>query len=244
MEDFPKRDLDDYFCRFTFGQFITLILLEVVILFLVFYLGARYGRDLIGGRDEILQDPTTQGAPKSVDDIVGRPSVDYTYPEVLTGSGNHPSAIRVKPSGVSAEDYARRPPEVETPEPAAAEPTEPVAEKTTVKFPQEVPSEPVAAEAETPEPTPPPAPPVTVKPKGDFAIQLGSYPTPTEASQVLARWKKKGYAAYQVIADIPGRGQWYRVRLGGFPNRVDAKKYLDRFQAKEKVEAIIVSTKN
>jgi hypothetical protein len=45
MEDF-KKDIDDYFCRFTFGQFVTLILLEVVTLFFVFYLGARYGSDL------------------------------------------------------------------------------------------------------------------------------------------------------------------------------------------------------
>src|SRR3989338_5881287 len=32
-----------YFCRFTFGQFFTLLVLEIFTLFFVFYLGARLG---------------------------------------------------------------------------------------------------------------------------------------------------------------------------------------------------------
>ncbi len=247
MEDFPKRDLDDYFCRFTFGQFITLILLEVVTLFFVFYLGARYGSDLVGSREERLHDPDAQTSGKSVNDIVGHPPVDYTYPEVLTGRGEQ-GAIRIKPSGVTAEDYARRPsdypkdPRLNLPEPAQPEAVavEPSA-AATPRNPEPLPEEPVAP-VPTEEPAPPPAP--AVKPKGAFAIQVGSYPTPEEAAQILARWKKKGYAAYQLSAEIPGRGTWYRVRLGGFAKRDEATKYLERFRTKEKIDAIIVPTKN
>ncbi len=56
MSEFGK-EVEDYFCRFTFGQFVTLILLELVTLFFVFYLGARYGPDLIGGRKEVAAQP-------------------------------------------------------------------------------------------------------------------------------------------------------------------------------------------
>src|SRR3989338_9518971 len=39
---------DGFFCRFTFGQFFALLVLEVFTLFFVFYLGARYGREFLG----------------------------------------------------------------------------------------------------------------------------------------------------------------------------------------------------
>ena len=47
----PNRRGDEpesFFCRFTFGQFFALLVLEVFTLFFVFYLGARYGRGLLG----------------------------------------------------------------------------------------------------------------------------------------------------------------------------------------------------
>ncbi|MDZ4224283.1 MAG: hypothetical protein U1D33_00095, partial [bacterium] len=40
----------NYFCRFTFGQFFTLLVLEIFTLFFIFYLGARYGGELLGVR--------------------------------------------------------------------------------------------------------------------------------------------------------------------------------------------------
>jgi hypothetical protein len=46
-------------------------------------------------------------SPKNVDDIVGTPSVEYTYPEVLT-SRDGQKAIRIKPSGVTADEYDRQ----------------------------------------------------------------------------------------------------------------------------------------
>ena len=43
-----------------------------------------------------------------------------------------------------------------------------------------------------------------------------------------------------MIADIPDRGRWYRVRIGGFAKKEDAQKYLERFRSDEGVEAIVV----
>ena len=39
---------EGFFCRFTFGQFFALLVLEVFTIFFVFYLGARYGPKLLG----------------------------------------------------------------------------------------------------------------------------------------------------------------------------------------------------
>lgn len=210
MDEF-KRDLEDYFCRFTFGQFVTLILLEILTLFFVFYLGARYGPDLMGGRESaIAQDHPVlprEGA-GSVDEIVGSPPVDYTYPEILTGPEGK-RAMKIKPSGVTAEEFEdqkKSPKVVVTP----AEPAVPA----------------VVLESETP--------------MGKYAIQVGSYPTAAEASSVVGQWKGKGYTAFMSVGQIPQRGTWYRVRIGGFPTREEAEVFLEKLKTKEKTTGLVV----
>src|SRR3989338_5620270 len=108
MSEFGK-EVEDYFCRFTFGQFVTLILLELVTLFFVFYLGAHYGPELMGNRSNIAAKEdvlSSAGGTKSVDEIVGNGSPEYTYPEVLTDNGKA-QAIRIKPSGLTAAEYEK-----------------------------------------------------------------------------------------------------------------------------------------
>lgn len=270
MEDF-KKDVDDYFCRFTFGQFVTLILLEVVTLFFVFYLGARYGSDLLGTGDVKKQAVIPGQSPKNVDDIVGTPSVEYTYPEVLT-SRDGQKAIRIKPSGVTADEYDRQKiedpaaiiqrdsPREETPvqAPTAAEvykksgstpnavipstPTTPQIPTSPTANPpiQERPDEEQLVRQEVPVEAAVEAPVETPKPKGKFTIQVGSYQSSNEASAALSGWKKKGYSAYTAVGTIPEKGTWYRVRIGGFPSREEAQKFLDKFKAKEKASALVV----
>jgi cell division protein FtsN len=42
------------------------------------------------------------------------------------------------------------------------------------------------------------------------------------------------------VGNIPEKGTWYRVRIGGFPSREEAQKFLDKFKAKEKASALVV----
>ncbi len=73
-----------------------------------------------------------------------------------------------------------------------------------------------------------------------YSIQIGSYPNLAEANGIVSQWKGKGYPAYMMIADIPDRGRWYRVRLGGFNTKGDATKYLGELSAKEPVSGALV----
>lgn len=229
MDDFQK-DLEDYFCRFTFGQFVTLILLEIVTLFFVFYLGARYGRDLLGGpKAAQTESVLPKDGPRNVDDIVNNGSVGYTYPEVLTGNpkGTAAQAIRIKPSGLTAEEY-----EKQSRHPVAQQPEAPSAE---------VRAEPIAGQ---PEAKPVPSNNVesaSAAPDGKFAIQAGSYQSEEEARAALKRWQGKGYQAFMTVADIPSKGIWYRVRIGGFGDRASADDFLQKFKAKEKASALVVT---
>lgn len=236
MEEF-KKEIEDYFCRFTFGQFVTLILLEIVTLFFVFYLGAHYGPDLMGKREAKKGTDLPKESPKSVDEIVGTPPVEYTYPEVLTGPAGQ-KAIKVKPSGLTAEEYERQGKVLaKQGEPKAEEPSK----ETTVVGGEEVP--PIQEVKETAKQQPEKKGSAGGS-QGKFSIQVGSYQSVQEANTALNRWKKRGYSAFMTVGEIPDKGTWYRVRIGGFTTRQEAETYLEKFKTKEKTAGLVVPSKS
>jgi cell division protein FtsN len=72
-----------------------------------------------------------------------------------------------------------------------------------------------------------------------FTIQIASLKDSGIADKLVSRLTKGGYPAYRSIGKIPGKGIWYRVRVGYFNSRSEAGPTLDRLK-KEKIEAIIV----
>ena len=77
-----------------------------------------------------------------------------------------------------------------------------------------------------------------IKPKSDllsealaesgrrFTIQIAASKDIKVADRLIGELKQKGLPAYRESAQIPGKGLWYRVRVGGFYDRAEAKKYL------------------
>ncbi len=255
MDDF-KKELEDYFCRFTFGQFVTLILLEIVTLFFVFYLGARYGSDLMGHRSSVANQQESElpkENPKSVDDIVGTPPLEYTYPDVLTGKEGE-KGVRVKPSGMTAAEYEKQAKQNEPKEAPVAKSEPKVEAKREVKevSPPKTVDQPVnEGEELAPEKEAKPsaieneAPKVSTKaPKGKFTIQVASFPSAEEASTGVSKWKGRGYSAYMTVGEIPNKGVWYRVRIGGFKTQPEAKKFLEKLKRKEKTNGLVVLSKS
>ncbi len=72
-----------------------------------------------------------------------------------------------------------------------------------------------------------------------FTIQVASSKDSRVADKLVDRLKKGGYPAYRSIGKIPGKGIWYRVRVGYFNSRPEAGPTLKRLK-KEKINAIIV----
>jgi DedD protein len=72
-----------------------------------------------------------------------------------------------------------------------------------------------------------------------FTIQVSSLKDSAIADKLVSRLKKGGYPAYRSIGKVPGKGIWYRVRVGNFNNRFEAVPLLQRLK-KEKIDAIIV----
>ena len=55
-------------------------------------------------------------------------------------------------------------------------------------------------------------------------VQVGSTQERFEAERIAARFASSG--ARVSAADVPGKGRWYRVRVGSFETREAADRYL------------------
>jgi cell division protein FtsN len=72
-----------------------------------------------------------------------------------------------------------------------------------------------------------------------FTIQVASLKDSKIADKMVGRLKKGGYSAYRSIGKVPGKGIWYRVRVGSFNSRTEAGPTLKRLK-KDKIDGIIV----
>ena len=80
------------------------------------------------------------------------------------------------------------------------------------------------------------------KPEGSFTVQVASSREKEDADGMAARLRKKGYDAFVVPAEIPGKGKWYRVRVGVFPTKEEAASYADGLKRKERsIKSVFVS---
>ena len=57
------------------------------------------------------------------------------------------------------------------------------------------------------------------KGSGNFTVQVSAFQTQEEADAYKASLVRKGYEPYVVAAEIPGKGIWYRVRVGRFEDK-------------------------
>jgi len=78
---------------------------------------------------------------------------------------------------------------------------------------------------------------------GAFTLQLGASPNRDDAERQASRLREKGYAPYIVTAEVPGKGTWYRVRMGSFPTKDAAPRYLQDFKRETQAEAFVASTR-
>ncbi len=226
-----------YFCRFTFGQFFTLLIIEIFTLFFIFYLGSRYGGELLGVKHPIAGKEEKKNLPEVV----------LTDPNQIATTHDPEIKALAKDLLHSAPtpDLKQRVAEM-LEEKQAAAPAPASAATSTLKAAPRVEN----AVAPPQEVAPPPPPTAAALPKPEpviktattnarYSIQVGSYPNPDEAHTLVDFWKQKGYDAYLVSADLPNRGRWYRVRIGGFENKDTAEAYLKDLTSKEEVDAFV-----
>jgi DedD protein len=76
--------------------------------------------------------------------------------------------------------------------------------------------------------------------EGGYQLQVSSFRTQGEAQSFAEQLRARGHKAYVVEASVPGRGTWYRVRVGPFATQHAAAAYRVEFEGKEHVVPFIV----
>lgn len=76
--------------------------------------------------------------------------------------------------------------------------------------------------------------------EGGYQLQVSSFRTTTEAENFAGQLRARGHKAYVVEAHVPGRGTWYRVRIGPFASQHAAASYRSGFEGREHVVPFIV----
>lgn len=273
-EDAPVEGVEGevapYFCRFTFGQFFTLIVLLVITVCCTFYLGARYGNQYLrlDGPAAAANAVATTKTPEresAVDRVPTDKELLERAREALRQSQNHEleqqveqilsgnvTGVATAPAEESEAPVAGR----LVPGPGAA----PLSDRFATTPPQAADhmGVPPTAEAPVEQPGTPPAsaalattpPPVDSQPaltqlqgaKGlPYAVQVGSYRSVDEAKHLVQEWQTRGYPAYLMEAELPDSGRWYRIRVGNFATRSEAGTYLQGLQERGVVDGLVVN---
>jgi cell division septation protein DedD len=68
--------------------------------------------------------------------------------------------------------------------------------------------------------------------EGRFEIQVAAYQDRPKAEQMIRKLKLLGFAPRVVMKEIPGKGTWFRVIVGGFEDREKAKGAADQIAGK------------
>ena len=91
---------------------------------------------------------------------------------------------------------------------------------------------------------PPPKRQIVSKSKAEpavkvYTIQAASVRAAGDADKLVTKLKAQGFPAYRAIGKIPGKGIWYRVRVGEYKSRADARRMLEKLK-KAGIQPIIV----
>ncbi len=61
-----------------------------------------------------------------------------------------------------------------------------------------------------------------------YAVQVASFRSSSISENEAGKYRNKGYNAFVEEAEIPGRGTWYRVRVGNFSSKEEAQSFASK----------------
>jgi cell division protein FtsN len=207
------------------------IALLIGVFLLGYYVGRYHGK---GGEGE-----NASPLPEVVSENLPKPE-DFTFFKTLTEKENKTVSIDLKPKPAQEEsktekkqagaDAVKEAPGQAVVKSKAVE-AAPAEKKTAAETQPAVKQQ----AREKKEPSPKKASPAKLR----YTVQVASYPDRQLADDEARRMKGQGYAAFVVASQVPGKGTWYRVRLGSFTNKASAEKLAKEIHAKAGVSSII-----
>lgn len=169
--------------------------------------------------------------------------------EIATQPGQVQSPTPLPKPSVDMSRITQPPPAVEAPKPSntAAPADKTLSSANGAKSGTEIKVQPVpvgpAERTQPPKPAPTLSAPDSKPPSGgNLTLQVGSFPDQGQANARAAKLKEAGAEARVVKAEIPGKGTWYRVQVGGFKSRDEAQQFGNQLRNKGAVQDFIVTT--
>ena len=81
------------------------------------------------------------------------------------------------------------------------------------------------------------------KPAGTtYTIQAAAVRSGKDADREVQKLKKLGYPAYRSMAKVPGKGVWYRVRIGSYKSKSAARSTLDKLKKEGRKPILVLRT--
>jgi len=81
---------------------------------------------------------------------------------------------------------------------------------------------------------------VSLSQGGDYTIQVSSFRSMDQASELKGRLSKKGYAAYVQSVDLSDKGTWHRVRIGNYRDKEGAERVAGGLRSQESLPATVM----
>jgi cell division septation protein DedD len=193
--------------------------------FLGYYVGKYQGKsDTPGEGAPPLPEVVSKNLPKPE---------EFTFYRTLLEKENKTVSIELKPKAVNREAKPGKP-GADAPKDGAQPPVK-------EKGPETRTEKKVIQPESTKQIAVKPAPEISVESsKLRYTIQLSSHQEKQAAEDEVKKMKQSGYAAFIISSELPGKGTWYRVRLGSFAKKESAEKLRDQVRAKVGISPIVV----
>ena len=72
-----------------------------------------------------------------------------------------------------------------------------------------------------------------------YTIQVAAFKSDRDADNLVVELKQKGFSAYRAIGKVPGKGIWYRVRVGDFKNKAEARSTIVKLKTAGKKSILV-----
>lgn len=164
-------------------------------------------------------------APTEAEPTASPTDDDYAPPAMATAKPTEPKAAEPKPAETKVAESKP------APTPGKVEPA-PVPTRTTTPAQGSGLKDAIARATQRP---------TEAVPGGAFTLQISAFQNRPEAERFAAKLRDRGYAPYIVTAEVPNKGTWYRVRMGSFPSKDAASRYLSDFKRETQLQAFVAA---
>ncbi|HUT77348.1 MAG TPA: SPOR domain-containing protein [Polyangia bacterium] len=79
---------------------------------------------------------------------------------------------------------------------------------------------------------------------GVYSLQVASFDSQDEASELVRRLRRAGHDSFLVSVTTPDSERWYRVRVGPFESKTAAWRYKAAFEERERMPAFVVKRRS